>query len=145
MSEYEIELYVVIGEMLRHARLDSGLTLEQVAKKMDLTPKTIQRYESGVRKIRLNVLQDLTDMYGVDYSEFMKNAKAKSIGAEIQPEPNYYFNDETREIAQEIFENRELRSLFDAARDLPPERLRSHIDFIKSLKAQEDKNSDEGC
>ena len=58
---------------------------------------------------------------------------------------HYYSNEETREIAQEIFENPDLRSLFHAAKDLPPERLKAHIDFMQSLKQQEEKHSDEGC
>ena len=57
----------------------------------------------------------------------------------------YYTNEETRKIAQEVFENPDLRSLFHAARDLPPERLKAHIDFIQSLKKQEEKHNDEGC
>ena len=32
----------------------------------------------------------------------------------------YYINDETAAIAQDIFENKELRLLFDAARDAAP-------------------------
>ena len=49
----------------------------------------------------------------------------------------YYLNDETRQIAQEVFENPELRSLFHVARDIPPERLKAHIAFMKNLKEQE--------
>lgn len=30
MSEYEIGLYRIIGEMIREKRLDAGLTLEEV-------------------------------------------------------------------------------------------------------------------
>lgn len=56
-------------------------------------------------------------------------------------EPNeiseYYLNNETKEIAQEIFEKPELRSLFDVAKDIPPERLKAHIEFMKSLKDSE--------
>ena len=58
---------------------------------------------------------------------------------------HYYLNDETREIAQEAFENPELRTLFKVARDIPPERLKAHIEFMKSLKEQEQKNHDDGC
>ncbi len=58
---------------------------------------------------------------------------------------HYYLNDETRQIAQEAFENPELRTLFKVARDIPPDRLRAHIEFMKSLKEQERGNNDEGC
>lgn len=58
---------------------------------------------------------------------------------EDKPEKDapYYLNDETREIAQEVFEKPELRSLFHVARDIPPKRLNAYIEFMKSLKEQE--------
>lgn len=46
----------------------------------------------------------------------------------------YHTNEETQEIAQEIFENPDLRSLFHVAKDLSPERLKMHINLIRSLK-----------
>lgn len=64
--------------------------------------------------------------------------------ADMQGQP-YYFDDETRQIAQEVFENPQLRSLFHAARDISPERLKSQIDYLKFLKAQEKGDADEGC
>lgn len=64
--------------------------------------------------------------------------------ADMQEQP-YYFNDETRQIAQEVFDNPQLRSLFHAARDISPERLKTQIDYLKFLKAQEKGDADEGC
>ncbi len=58
-------------------------------------------------------------------------------GEEKEDGETYYFNDETREIAQAVFENPDLRSLFDMSRKMPPERLKAHIEFIKSLYNQE--------
>lgn len=58
---------------------------------------------------------------------------------------HYYLNDETRQIAQEVFENPQLRSLFHVARDISPERLKSQIDYLKFLKSQEKGNDEEGC
>ena len=37
-----------------------------------------------------------------------------------EPEEGYYVNPETAEMAQKIFENRDLRLLFDAAEDASP-------------------------
>lgn len=58
---------------------------------------------------------------------------------------HYYYDDENRQIAQEAFKNPDLRTLFKVARDIPPERLRAHIEFMKSLKEQERGNGEEGC
>ena len=52
----------------------------------------------------------------------------------IQMLADYYVNEETKLIAQEIYERPDLRSLFDVAKDIPPERLKAHIEFMKSLK-----------
>lgn len=49
----------------------------------------------------------------------------------------YYLNDETREIAQEVFENKELRMLFDAARDAEPEDIEAVHNMLLALKRKE--------
>ena len=50
-----------------------------------------------------------------------------------QPE-GYYYNEETVKVAQQIFENRNLRILFDAARDSKPEDLKMAADLLTRLK-----------
>lgn len=46
----------------------------------------------------------------------------------------YYFDDETAEKAQELFDSPDLRVLFDAARDSRPEDLQMAADLLKRLK-----------
>lgn len=55
----------------------------------------------------------------------------------IGEEMPYYLNDETRGIAQEIFDNPDLKSLFDMSRKMSPERLKAHIEFMKNLQNSE--------
>lgn len=52
----------------------------------------------------------------------------------------YYINPETAQAAQEIFDNKELRLLFEAARDAQPEDLRAVHDMLLALKRKEQKN-----
>ncbi len=54
----------------------------------------------------------------------------------------YYLNDETAAIAQSIFENKELRLLFDAAKDAPPEDLSTVHAMLLALKRKEQGNID---
>lgn len=49
----------------------------------------------------------------------------------------YYLNEETAKVAQEMFENKELRVLFDAARDASPEDLKLVYDMLMALKRKE--------
>ena len=49
-------------------------------------------------------------------------------------EEPYYLNDETREIAQAIFDNPQYKALFDASRKLSPEDLRFVMDMIDRMR-----------
>lgn len=59
----------------------------------------------------------------------------------------YYLNDETAQAAQEIFENEDLRVLFDAARDASPEDLKTTYNMLMALKRKERDfdGDDTGC
>ena len=50
---------------------------------------------------------------------------------------NYYLDDEARQMAQEIFENPELRILFNASRKLRKEDIEAVIEITKRLKGTE--------
>ncbi|MCI8763873.1 MAG: XRE family transcriptional regulator, partial [Lachnospiraceae bacterium] len=63
-------------------------------------------------------------------------------GEEKEDSPVYYTNEETAAIAQDIFENRELRLLFDAARDAEPEDLTAVHGMLLALKRKERGNID---
>ena len=129
----------------------------------EIMAKNIQYYMDKYGKTR----QDMCEALGVKYTTFTDWVKGNSYPridkielmanyfgiskADLVEDHNdfsddhYYLNDETRQIAQEAFENPELRTLFKVARDIPPERLKAHIEFMKSLKEQEQKNHDNGC
>jgi hypothetical protein len=55
----------------------------------------------------------------------------------IEEESLYYNNSDTKMIAQEIFENKELRLLFDAAKDAAPEDLQTVHTMLMALKSKE--------
>ena len=46
----------------------------------------------------------------------------------------YYINDETAQIAQEIFENKEIRALLDLARKSAPEDIKTAYNVLAALK-----------
>ena len=63
--------------------------------------------------------------------EYLMTGKDKESGE------SYYLNEETAKVAQEIFENKELRMLFDATRDADPEDLRALHNMALALKRKE--------
>lgn len=49
----------------------------------------------------------------------------------------YYYDEETAEMAQELFKNKDLRLLFSAARDASPEDLKTTHSLLMALKRKE--------
>lgn len=74
-------------------------------------------------------LQDIAEYLGVS-SEYLLNGDEKE-------ENKYYINEETAEMAQALFENHNLRVLFDAAKDAKPEDLKMTYDVLMALKKKE--------
>ena len=124
-------------EMLKYLRVRDNLSQAELADKLGVAKSTISMYEVGKREPDFETLEAIADFFNVDMN-FL-------LGKDGSENDHYYLNDETREIAQEVFENPDMRTLFKVARDIPPECLKAHIEFMKSLKEQENKHNDEGC
>lgn len=106
---------------------------------LGLSSSTVSNWCTGLKLPRMDKVQMLADYFKINKSDLIEDKSSR-------PDDHYYLNDETRQIAQEAFENPELRTLFKVARDIDPEELRAHIEFMKRLKSREKKSDDyEGC
>lgn len=137
MNEQEIELYQVLGDMLRNERIKRDMTLEQLAGKLGVTAKTVQRYECGERKIKLSTLMQITDVYGLNSNELVSRAQAKVGISTSETGNSYYLDDEVGEIAQEIYDDPNLRILLDASRKISKEDLNLVVDMVQRLKEKD--------
>lgn len=84
-------------------------------------------------------LQDISEYLGVS-AEYLLNGEEKKGGEK------YYINEETARVAQEMFENKDLRALYDVQKDMDPEDLRALYNMALALKRKEQGDSDDtGC
>lgn len=121
-----------MGDRIRELRILNSLTQEELAERLGLQKSAIAKYENGrVENIKRSVIKQMADIFKVTPSYVM--------GLEQEPK-HYYLNDETREIAQEIFENKDMRILFDVARKTEPNHLKAYAEFLRNLQKEERDN-----
>lgn len=106
---------------------ERGVTAYRVSKETGIGASTFTDWKNGRSDPKIDKLQKIADYFQVDVTYFTGKNK----------EERYYSNDETAEIAQEIFENKELRLLFDAAKDAQPEDLQTVHQMLLALKRKE--------
>ncbi|QIK68769.1 helix-turn-helix transcriptional regulator [Erysipelothrix sp. HDW6C] len=61
----------MIGEKLKTARENSGLSLRAAGELLGKNHSTIHSYESGKRAINVDVMEELCNYYGVSYLELL--------------------------------------------------------------------------
>ncbi len=134
----EKEFNAVFSKRLRYYLSKYNITQVELAKRLGVGTTSVYNWCNGIKTPRMDKVDAMCDLFHCNRSDLIEEKSDSNTD-------HYYLNEETREIAQEAFENPELRTLFKVARDIPPERLRAHIEFMKTLKAQERGESDEGC
>lgn len=116
-----------VFEMLLNSR---GITIYKFCKDTGISESTIYTWKRKESKCSAKILKAVCDYFDVS-ADFVMN------GEEKNKDTKYYLNDETAAIAQEIFENKELRMLFDASRNAAPEDLIAVRDVMLALKRKE--------
>ena len=131
MSEKEFnELF---SANLRRFMDRDGITQAELAKRVHVSATSIGNWVNGIKTPRMDKIDQLCQIFSCNRSDLMEDKGE---------DPVYYLNPETAKAAQEMLDNRELRVLFDAARDAKPEDLRTVYDMLMALKRKEQGDPD---
>ena len=114
-------------EVFDRLREGRGVTVYQVAKDLGINPSMFSNWKAGRYVPKQDKLQLIADYFGVTLEYLMTGETSE-----------YYTNPETAEMAQKIFENPDLRLLFDVAADATPEQLKLLHDLALSWKVSND-------
>ena len=109
---------------------ENGVTPYRVCKETGITTASISNWKAGRYTPKQDKLQKIADFFGVSI-EYLMTGEEKAGGE------RYCLNEETAEMAQTLFGNRNLRVLFDAAKDASPEDLKTTYDMLMALKKKE--------
>ena len=119
---------MTVYERIESLRKERKISQGNLEKELGFSNGSISKWKTSMPKPER--LQKIADYFGVTVDYLM-------TGNESDGKERYYTNDETASIAQEIFDNKELRLLFDAAKDAQPEDLQTVHQMLLALKRKE--------
>lgn len=119
-------------EYYEKARNAAGLKDYDVCKMTGISASTLSDWKNGrIRALKADKLAKIAEALGVSI-EFLMTGEAEE--KESISGKKYYFNDETAEIAQEVFVDPNMRILFDASRNAKPEAIRLAAEMLRQMK-----------
>ena len=119
-------MYEIFLKLLK----EHGVTAYKVGKDTGIGSSTFTDWKNGRSAPKQEKLQKIADYFGVSI-DYLLNGDEKDA-----PE-QYYIDDQTAKIAQELLENKELKMLMDVSKNAKPERLLAYYNMIKELEKQE--------
>lgn len=106
---------------------DAKVRPSEVSRATGVATSTLTEWKKGSYTPKADKLQKIAEYFGVSVDYLLSG----------EEQEGYYVNPETAQMAQEIFENKDLRLLFDAAHDASPEDLKLVHQMLLALKSKE--------
>ena len=134
------------NDRLKELRIARGMSQGDLATVMGVTRAAVSQYERGVREPQLEMMEFLADYFNVDYNYLLGSEDVSvRISDPVNSSSDYYYDPETAELAQAIFENKELRALFDVQKGMSADDLQALYGMALALKRKERGTDDTGC
>ena len=115
-------------EKLNEIKNTKGLTLKEIAEMTGIPHSTISKIFGGFNNNpSIDAVQKIANALECGIDDF--------IEYETQPKSPYYTDRQTGKIAQDIYENPNLRILFDASKNLSPEDIQAVVEIAKRIQA----------
>lgn len=119
-----------IRDILRNRRLELHLTMKQIADAVGVSEGTVSRWESGdIDNMRRDKIAALSKVLRLDPRVIMGWE-----GVEESQQQDYYTNEVTAQIAEDMATNPNLKMLYDVQRDMDPEDLQAMYSLAMALK-----------
>lgn len=106
---------------------EKGVTPYRVGEETGIKGSTFYGWKTGKYTPKQDKLQKIADYFGVTLEYLMTGEESDG----------YYLDPETARRAQKLFENKDLRLLFDAAEDAAPEDIQLVYQTLLALKSKE--------
>lgn len=101
-----------------------------LAKYLGCSTGLVSAWCAGQKMPRVNTINEICLWFHIEMADLLTDTSKEQ-------EDGYYLNEETKKIAQAIYDNPDMRSLFDMSSKMSPERLKAHLEFMKKLQDSE--------
>ena len=118
----------VMAKNIQYYMDKQGKTRTEMCEALGVKYTTFTDWVKGNTYPRIDKIELMANYFGISKADLVEDKKI---------EESYYINSETAQIAQEIYENKDLSLLFDAARDAKPEDLQTVHTMLLALKKKE--------
>lgn len=123
MNSFELD-----KNKLNTLKNSKGLTLKEISAQTELPISTVEKIFSGANtNPSLKTLRALAKVFDCTLDDI--------IGYDVEPTSPYYLDRKAGQMAQEIYDNPNLRILFDASKNLAPEDINAIIEVAKRIQA----------
>lgn len=126
----------ILQHRLKKLREESDYTQLQLSGMLNIGNVSLSQYENGTRTPDIDTIVKIAEFYDVTTDYLLGRTNDPQGNIETEEETPYYINDDAREMAQEIYENPELRILFDASRNLETDDIKAVVDIVRRLKKE---------
>ena len=129
MSEQDFN--ILFSKNLNYYLNRHNKTQLDLANHLKVSTSAVSAWCRGTKTPRMDKVDAMCKYFGIKRSDLMEDKSDRTS------QETYYLNEETARLAQEMFEDEDMRSLFDMKRNMPPERFKAHMEFMKNLYNQE--------
>lgn len=116
----------LFSKRLRHYLNENNMTQVELANKLGVGTTSIYNWVSGLKTPRMDKVDAMCKIFNIRREDLLTDGSLNDT--------TYYTNPETAKVAQEIFDNSNLRILFDAAKDSTPEQLKLAAEMLRQFK-----------
>lgn len=127
-STKEKDFNKVFSDNLRYHLEIRNITQVELAHRLGVGTTSVYNWTSGLKTPRMDKVDAMCKIFNIRREDLLTD------GNSIESGTTYYTNPETAKVAQEIFDNSDLRILFDAAKDSTPEQLKLAAEMLRQFK-----------
>ena len=138
------------GAIIAELREAKDMNQTELAKELEINRSVLNRIELGTRPIRDDELKKIAKYFHVSTDYILGTISPEELRAYMDEQllgdgshpaerkPEYFLDPETVRLANEMKENPGRRVLFDATRNLSPEKIKQVQDFVNFITRDQD-------